>query len=82
MRSTAKTKRVLGEIMSGERNAPSEDYRSGVVATLRWMVREVSEEPMAKELPAQAVPADEGSDAVHRQGVAVPKPVRSVRRKR
>jgi len=78
MRSTAKTKRVLEEIKSGERTAPSEEYRNGVVATLRWMLREVSEDPMVKAETETVRLSSEGRV----DGVAVPKPVNSVRRKR
>lgn len=87
MRSTARTKRMLQEIMNEERNGTTLDYRDGVVNTLRWMLRESNQDPIAKtvfsEEPA-AVTAESEKPTPHAAGRSVPKPGAGskVRRKR
>lgn len=72
MRSTARTKRMLQEIMNEERNGTTTDYRDGVVATLRWMLRESNDDPIAKAAVAVDVASTEAMP--HTAGRSVPKP--------
>ena len=81
MRSTARTKRMLQEIMNEERNGTTLEYRDGVVATLRWMLRMSEDEPIGRRAEDAAEPVAAAAERV--KGQPVPKPSgKQVRRKR